>query len=149
MTALTMDYTGTLTIVTCPSEDCVTTYAIPQRLETNRRRDHAVIYCPFGHTWHYPGESALEREKRLRAQAERNRDSAESRARAAHDQADAAERSARAYKGHLTRARNKIANGVCPVGDCRRHFDNVQAHIATEHPTWSVVDPETGKAAAL
>lgn len=149
MTSLTMEYTGVLTLVTCPNEQCMTTYAIPDRLERERRRDHKSIYCPFGHSWYYPGESDLEREKRLRKEAERRRDWADARARAAHDQARAAERSARAYRGHLTRARNKIANGVCPVGNCRRHFDNVQAHIATEHPTWSVIDPETGKAATL
>lgn len=137
--ALTMEYTGTLTIVTCPNKACAATYAIPEALEVARRRDHSTVYCPFGHTWHYPGESDLEKAERLRQNAEQRARWAETRAAAAHDQADAAERSARAYKGHLTRARNKIANGVCPVGNCRRHFDNVQAHIQSEHPSWRML----------
>lgn len=141
MTALTMNYTGTLAIETCGH--CGITFAMPVDLMTAAKRDHDVwFWCPLGHKIHYLGETEAQRLARQLKQARSNRQWYQ-------DQLHASERSKAALKGHLTRARNKIANGVCPVGGCRRHFDNVQAHIATEHPDWSVVDPETGKAAAL
>jgi hypothetical protein len=136
----TMLYTGTLTVVTCPN--CAATYAIPERLHDERRRDHKTIYCPFGHTWYYPGKSDVERAN-ARAAA------AESHSRWLTDQLEASERSKAALKGHLTRARNKIAAGLCPVGGCTQPFRDVREHIAHEHPTWRVTDPETGEAASL
>jgi hypothetical protein len=140
MTA-TMTYTGVLAIEECCS--CGISFAMPQDLMNALSRDHdRWFYCPQGHRQHYVGETD---EQKLRRQLEYSRNDAQW----YRDQLHASERSKAALKGHLTRARNKIANGVCPVGNCRRHFDNVQAHIASEHPTWSVLDPETGKAATL
>lgn len=146
---LTQEFVGTLVIVTCGADGCSLTFGMSQEFYDARRKDHRTWYCPDGHPRCYNGESDLQREKRLRAAAERSRSAAWAHATAADDQRRATERSNRALRGHLTRARNKIANGVCPVGNCRRHFDNVQAHIASEHPSWSVMDPETGKAAVL
>lgn len=141
MTALTMQYTGTLAIETCCN--CGITFAMPQDFMARARRDHDLwFYCPQGHRQHYIGET--EEQKLARQLRSARMDEQWYR-----DQLHASERSKAALKGHLTRARRKIANGVCPVGNCRRHFDNVQAHIASEHPQWSVTDPETGKAAEL
>ncbi len=108
---------------------CGTTFAITRRYMTARRRDHANFWCPNGHCNIYKGESDLELAERQRREAN---------ARAVHlkDQLDAERRSNAAIRGHLTRARNRIANGVCPVKGCRRHFDNVQAHMATVHPDY-------------
>lgn len=69
--------------------------------------------------------------ERTRKQLER----AETRERAARDQAEAAERSAIAYKGHATRLRKRAAAGVCPC--CTRSFQNLQRHMASQHPTFS------------
>ena len=56
---------------------------------------------------------------------------------ALEDQLAAAERSARAYRGHLTRMRNRIAAGVCPVPGCRRTgLTQTLRHIASQHPEW-------------
>lgn len=145
----TTTYTGELVIVQCGAVNCGVVFALSDNYVNARRADHATWYCPNGHARHYPGESELEKAKRLRKVAIEDANRAWTALGAANDQRRAAERSAAALRGHLTRARNKIANGVCPVGNCRRHFDNVQAHIATEHPTWHVTDPETGKAAVL
>ena len=54
-------------------------------------------------------------------------------------------RSLIAYKGHLTRARNKIAAGNCPAPGCGQHFANVREHMKFKHPDYHLVDPETGK----
>lgn len=123
--------------IECPT--CHLMYAVSQVWVTERRRDHKNFWCPNGHRGiHFSGESDLERAQRLQEQAERSARFARASATAARDQARAAERSAAAYKGHLTRARNRIRNGVCPVAGCRRHFDNVQAHIASEHPAFDL-----------
>ncbi len=131
------------TLVTMTCCNCGTPFGIEQSLNDSLLANHdRWFWCPNGHQQHYIGETA---EQKLRRQLR----SARSDATFYQDQFQASERSKAALKGHLTRARNRIANGVCPVGNCRRHFDNVQAHIASEHPTWSVTDPETGKAAVL
>lgn len=45
-------------------------------------------------------------------------------------------RSAAAHKGHLTRVKNRIANGVCPC--CNRSFTPLADHMASEHPDFVV-----------
>jgi hypothetical protein len=79
--------------------------------------------------------------KREAANAERRANWAETSARAARDQADAAERSARADKGHNTRLRNRAAAGVGVV-DGRRSFSNLAAHMETEHPYYREADAD-------
>lgn len=145
----TMTFTGTLVVETCCRENCGMQFAMPEDFGTQKRRDHKTFYCPRGHGQSYTSESDLERAERLRLAARQEANDGWAPFSASQDQLQAERRSKAALKGQLTKARNKIANGVCPVGNCRRHFDNVQAHISTEHPTWHVTDPETGKAAVL
>ena len=47
----------------------------------------------------------------------------------------AAERSAAAYKGHLTRVKRRVGNGVCPC--CNRTFKNLADHMTTKHPDYA------------
>ena len=123
----------------CP--DCGVIYGITREYELRRREDGKRFYCPNGHSGSF-GESEIAKAQRLQAAAERRETSARTRATAAYDQAAAAERSARAYRGQVTRMKNKITAGVCPVGTCRRPFNNVQAHIKTEHKSWAHEHPE-------
>jgi hypothetical protein len=39
-----------------------------------------------------------------------------------------------ATRGQLTKIRNRIGNGVCPC--CRRTFQNLLAHMQTQHPAF-------------
>lgn len=141
----TMTYTGKLVITSCW---CGIAMALPQDLYTYISRDRRRSgYCPLGHEW-VVGDADNDRLKRelaeakdATARARRSRDEAWTVVTAERDQTRAAERSARAYRGHLTRLRNRIANGVCPVAGCRRHFDNVQAHIEGQHPDWAAEHP--------
>ena len=128
-----------LYVTSCPS--CGVIYALTKDYQERRYDDGKGFYCPNGHisSWSETEEQRL----RQRAEwAEKQLGWAESSRNAARDQAQAAHRSARAYKGHLTRLRNRVANGVCPVQGCRRSFSNVLAHITTEHPTWAHEHPE-------
>lgn len=121
----TLSLTSTYTLVECCNSSCGITFAVPQTWATERQRDHTWWYCPNGHRQHWPQESDLERARRQARRAE---------VRATHyqDQAQAAERSARAYKGVATRVKRRVANGVCPC--CRRTFADLARHMAGQHP---------------
>ncbi len=141
--AKTLTYTGELVITSCW---CGIQLAVPSSLHRKAQADSSTaIFCPLGHEFIY-SQNESDRQRERAETAERLLETANRRARirerALQDQADAAERSARAYKGHVTRLRNRIANGVCPVAGCRRHFDNVQAHIEGQHPEWAAEHPE-------
>jgi hypothetical protein len=123
----------------CPN--CGVVYGITRAYELRRREDGKGFYCPNGHNGSF-GESEIDKAKRLQVMAEGRERTARIRASAAYDQAEAAHHSARAYKGHLTRMRNRIASGVCPVQGCRRNFANVKAHVTSQHPTWAHEHPE-------
>ena len=141
----TLTYTGTLEVTACW---CGLPHAIPADLMSEARLTGRTIWCPLGHEWavrktdRQKHREEIERLKRNLRFARASRDAAE-------DQARAAERSKIALKGHLTRARNKIAAGTCPAPDCGQHFANVREHMKHKHPDFHLIDPETGKAAAL
>lgn len=135
MATATMEYTGVLEIVECAN--CHTDFGVQPAFIRARRADHASFYCPFGHTNYYPQKSDLQKQRERAERAERAAADEAARRRAVQDQLDASERSRRAYKGHLTRAKARIAAGVCPVPGCRRSgFTAVMRHIASKHPQW-------------
>lgn len=122
--------------------ECGIVWGLPEDFLDRRRADGKTFHCPNGH----PRVFRETEEDRQRARANR----AEQQARWAREERDAARqlaeherRSAAAYKGHLTRVRKRIANGVCPVPGCKRSgFDRVMAHIASQHPGWLHDHPE-------
>ena len=125
----TQFYTGVLIVQTCPT--CGIVYGLDRDFEQRNDREGRSWYCPSGHSVVFK-KSSLDA-AREEAEAERRRRKwAEARATAAQDQAQAAERSARATRGHLTRLRRRIANGVCPW--CKRSFKNVADHVKGQHP---------------
>lgn len=118
----------------CPS--CGVVFATTAEYQTYRREDGKIFYCPNGHSISFGASQAAK--ERIRADdLARQLEAARVSRQAVRDQAEASERSARAYKGHLTRLHNLIANGVCPVPKCHRSFTNIKAHIKKEHPQWA------------
>lgn len=107
--------------------ECGIHFGVPPRLIAQKRDKGGSFYCPNGHELCWK-ETELDR---LRKQAERAR-AAET---AARDQRDAAQRSARALRGVITRERRRVANGVCPA--CNRTFANLAAHMGTQHPEFA------------
>lgn len=134
----TLQHTTTLTITSCW---CGISQAIPDSLYREARDNGTSVFCPLGHKWTFT-ETELDRTKRRLSQMQADSRNGWAAAGAARDQAQAAERTARALRGHLTRLRNRIANGVCPVTGCKRHFDDVQGHITTVHADWLLQHPE-------
>jgi hypothetical protein len=137
--AKTMTFTGTLHILTCGV--CSIPHAIPEEMYRDRLDNGGEWFCPNGHNLHFITTEA-EKLKRELAAVRRQAEAARGGQRWERDQRLAAERSARAVRGWNTRLRNRIANGVCPVAGCKRHVDNVQAHIAGRHPQWAAEHAE-------
>lgn len=133
---LTITYSQVLATEECCN--CGITFAMPRDFQQRMIGEPGTnFYCPSGHAQHYVAKTDAQRERERAEKAERELKFAEARESAQRREREAAERSARAYRGHLTRLRNRIAAGVCPVQDCRRNFADVKAHIETQHPEWA------------
>ncbi len=122
-----------LRIVQCPT--CGLTYGIPDALDDWLQKYNAAAYpremgsvhCPAGHEWHYRGRNE-EQELQRKLQRERDRSG---RLAADRDQTEARRI---AQKAATTRAKKRHASGVCPA--CKRSFQNVQRHMASQHPDY-------------
>lgn len=125
-----------VTFVVVDCADCAVEFALTARLHGIRRGDGQNFYCPNGHINIYRESEADRLRKQLEAE-QRNVIRARAQRDAAQREQAAAERSASAYKGQTTRLRKRIGNGVCPVESCRRHFQNVERHIANQHPNFT------------
>lgn len=124
----------TIHIIRCAG--CSIDFGIGADFMARRRKDHGTFYCPNGDANVYNGPS--DAEKRA-AKAERELEAAralaqrESRRRqSAEADARTSDYRARAAKGQLTKARKRMAAGVCPC--CNRQFQNVLRHMAGQHP---------------
>lgn len=89
------------------------------------------FFCPDGHSLVFTEsekqrfEKELAKEKQRRSWAEESRDIAQ---REAVEQ----ERKTRAFKGIVTRIKNRVGAGVCPC--CNRSFENLKRHMGSKHP---------------
>ena len=92
--------------------ECGTPFAFSQTLELRLRNDKRIFYCPNGHGQFYTRST-----REVLAQTQRDRDEAI----AARDRAEAA----------LEKLRKRVKSGTCAF--CKRHFANVQQHMATKH----------------
>lgn len=120
-----------LSIRVCPT--CGITYAIPERLATNRREKGGGWYCPNGHWLTFTKTEAQELREKLDAE-KRTAEWWKQRSQEARKAADHQEARANGYKGALTKVKKRVGNGVCPC--CNRTFADVGRHMATKHPTF-------------
>lgn len=121
-----------LYVTDCPS--CGVQFALTKEYQERRRKDGKSFSCPNGHlsSW-----MKSVQDDTLRRENERlilQRDNAQTRADAAYDQARTAEWRRRAAKAQLTKMRNRLQRGECPVGKCHAHFDDLQHHLYEKHP---------------
>jgi len=107
--------------------DCGVVFGLDQAFAERRREDGRGFYCPNGHVLSWKKSIDDEALRRRLASAEATNTHL-------RDQRDAAERSARAYKGRVTRLKNRVARGVCPC--CNRTFANLADHMAGQHPDY-------------
>ena len=110
------------------TEQCCTcgmSFAMTTDFMRRRRDDRKPFYCPSGHSQHYTGKTEAQK---LKDELERKQRDLE----AANAMTLAAEvERARIAKAH-NKMRARVMNGVCPC--CNRTFQNLMAHMKTEHP---------------
>lgn len=123
-----------LVVHACPM--CGIVYGIPSDFRDRCYRNGERYYCPNGHSLGW-SETEADRQRKRAQEAERVATRERDRRVDAEINAEHERRTAIAYKGHLTRIRNRITNGACPVPGCKRSgFKQVMAHIASQHPEW-------------
>jgi len=119
---------------------CGITFGMPRRYAKKLGENGKTFFCPAGCRLSY-GEPEVDKlKKQLEEQKgkfEKRLQWAEQRATSARKQADTAERSKAAMKGHLTRHKKRSKAGVCPV--CTRSFKALRQHMSSQHPAF---DPE-------
>ncbi len=132
----TQTHTTTLSVFECAW--CGMLFGITEQFEQKRRKDHGDVYCPAGHSLCYSDQSEEERLKKelICAQEEANRKGSD--LQAAQAERDFANRSRSSIKGHLTRTKNRIGNGVCPC--CNRTFKDLARHMQGQHPDYASKD---------
>lgn len=105
---------------------CSVDFGIGDGFMQRRLKDHQNFYCPNGHVNYFPQPNEQER---LKQQLEASRSLAQREAR----RREAAERSARAYKGQATKLRKHAAAGECPAG-CGKTYKRLASHMSAKHP---------------
>lgn len=131
----TFIHTQTYTVLHC--SECSVAFGLTNQFIATRRRDRKNFYCPNGHSQWYPGKTAEQEAKELRARLEAARKTQDH----LRSEADHQAAVARGYKGALTKVKKRVGNGVCPC--CNRQFVDVAAHMATKHPDYAD-SPEAG-----
>lgn len=127
-------YKVSLIIWECPT--CGIVYGIPREFANEVRASGSHYYCPNGHHLSWT-ESDADREKKRADAAERRAANFEAQADYERERAAGERRTAAALRGHLTRMRNRIAAGVCPVPGCKRTgLTQTLNHIGKKHPEW-------------
>ena len=121
---------------------CGVVIGIEKDYYEERLKDHAMFYCPSGHPQHFTGETEAEKLKKELEAQKRRTDMALADARY---EADMRKKETTALKGKLTKLKNRVGNGVCPVPGCGRHFSNVERHVATKHPGFKSEDAPAGE----
>lgn len=119
----TYTYTNTLEVLECGV--CHIEHAIPMSLYKDAQNG-GNWWCPAGHQLHFIDPELNRLRRALRD--EQNRALVKSR------QLEFERRSHAATKGHQTRLKNRIANGICPC--CNRSFVSLERHMKLQHPTF-------------
>lgn len=130
----TIQYSDQLVVITCG--DCAIPFALPKDFQARKYADGSSFWCPNGHEISYSEPETARLKRQLK--------SAQARVTHAEDQREAAERSARAYKGVATRVKRQAAHGVCPAPGCHRTFANLARHMTGQHPDFVAEHPVTG-----
>ena len=123
--------TVSLDLVPLNCYSCGVWFAIPADLQRSRTRNGKSFWCPNGHAQVFRGGEVEQLKERLaaardaaRLEANRAEGLERERLRLANDLMD----QAKEHKRVLRRANA----GVCQ--HCRRHFENVDRHVAKVHP---------------
>lgn len=119
--------------------NCGMQFCLTKDFYDQLQRENGSFCCPRGHSQHYTETRVMRLEKELKRKEDDLR-----REREWHETTrksrDRARRSASAYKGKVTKIKNRIHNGVCPC--CKRHFTNLERHMKMQHPDFNKKEAE-------
>ncbi len=104
---------------------CGVEFALTEYFEKERRKDHALFYCPNGHSQYFASETDAERFKRERDAA--NKAKAE-----ATEKMWAAQAAQRKAEEKARKLAKRASAGVCPC--CNRTVSQMARHMKTKHP---------------
>ena len=121
---------------------CSMPFSMPDDFRSRMLESRELFSCPAGHQQRYTGKSEAQKQRDRAEVLERRLRTARQSEDFYRSQALTARRSASAYKGHLTRMRNLVAQGICPVVGCRRNFHALGEHMRGQHPEWLDQHPE-------
>ncbi len=146
MSAQVLQFAFNFSTETCCHKNCGITWAMPKWYAEQCRDDHSRwFYCPNGHSQHYTGKTEVELAREETEKVRKQKDAeiarvkeqqrwAEERATQSMKRADRQERRAAAFRGVVTRTKNRVGNGVCPC--CNRTFQNLMRHMKGKHPEY-------------
>jgi hypothetical protein len=120
---------------------CGAPYALNKATTDFAKKRGGYHYCPFcrgSQGWDGETKEAEHKRELANLKAEVNRKAEQ--ARRAQQDAEYFERSRNAYKGQVTKIKNRVSNGVCPC--CNRYFANLHRHMTTKHPDFKSEDAE-------
>lgn len=123
---------------------CGVVHAIPETLYDSCYEYGGFWHCPIGHRrgWN-EGEQERERKslQRKLEKSEQEKQRAIKQKEWAEQETENQRRSASAYKGQVTKLKNRAKAGVCPC--CQRTFKQLAAHMKNMHPDFSVEPDES------
>jgi hypothetical protein len=117
-----------------PCVSCQTPFYIPTSLYMAAKASSAItFYCPYGHPQVFrEGPTEADKLRQERDRLTQRLAQKDDEIKHQRERAEAAERSAIARKGVVTRLKNRAAAGICPC--CARSFENLRRHMAAKHP---------------
>lgn len=116
---------------------CKCEFGIPEELHTAARAHERInFYCPYGHSNVFrTGETEADKLRRERDRlAQRIAEKDDEIVRLSNLRHEA-ERSAAAFKGQVTKIKNRVGHGICPC--CNRTFENLSRHMHSKHPDYA------------
>ena len=115
---------------------CGIKFLVPDYWHKTKTQDSTTWFCPNGHKQYYPqGETEEDKLRRELQRAQQRLAEKDDAVRRQRELREAAERSAAAYRGQVTKIKKRAGKGVCPC--CNRHFTNLQRHMASQHPNFA------------
>jgi hypothetical protein len=98
--------------------------------------NNTTFYCPNGHGAAFSlGETEEAKMRRERDNALQRVAEWQDYAKAEETKRLAAERSAAAARGQVTKIKKRTSAGVCPC--CNRHFTQLERHMGSKHPDFA------------
>jgi len=117
--------------------NCGIAFAVPEYFDRKRREDGATFYCPNGHAQCYSETRVAQLERELAAKQRLLEQS--------HNREAALAGTLKKTEAAKKRLAKRLESGVCPVPGCKRHFTNLQRHIATEHKGVAIPELSEGQ----